>query len=121
MHTPHSVSASRLAGLVALISAGALLAACAPAPPPQESGYQLWNVVPAVAPPFYARGQYDTRPDYGDPVIAAPAPTPAPPPEQKTAEAQPAPAPAPVAPTPGPSNRSPTCGAWRLGCGILWQ
>jgi hypothetical protein len=101
MQAPHSVSASRLAGLVALISAGALLSACAQ-PAPQESAYQLWNYYPPVATPaYYPQRQqpiYST-PDYGDTVIptpASPAPAPAPPPEQKTAEAQPAPA--PVAP-----------------------
>jgi hypothetical protein len=115
-------------GLAARVSCAlalaTLVAACAQ-PAPQESAYQLWNYSPPVATPAYYQ-QRPATPDYGDAVIptpASPAPAPAPPPEQKTAEAQPAPAPAPnpVAPPADPSGRSPTCGAWRLGCGILWQ
>ena len=111
-----------------------LAAACAPVP--QQTGYQLYNVRPAVATPWQYQQQqpvyYYTPPDQTDPVITAPAPAPPAPSENRQAylspvtpaEAAPVTPPqtvVPPAPPPDPSNRSPTCGYWRLGCGILWQ
>jgi len=141
--SPIRSAAHGLLGLPARVSCtlalAGLVAACAqPEPtyyyyaPPQAYGYpttsnadyRLYNVRPA--------------PDDSDTVISAPAPSePAPPapapstsrqsilsPVSPAEAAEPAPAPqasVPAPPPADPSSRSPTCGYWRLGCGILWQ
>jgi hypothetical protein len=123
----------RPARVSSALGLAALAAACAPVP--QQTGYQLYNVRPAVATPWQYQQQqpvyYYTPPDQTDPVITAPTPAPAPSENRQAylspvtpAEAAPVTPPqtvVPPAPPPDPSNRSPTCGYWRLGCGILWQ
>jgi hypothetical protein len=119
-------AAHALRGLPARVSCvlglAALVAACAPAP--QEAVYQPYDFRPAAAPyyPQQPSSSYYYQPDETDRVINTPAPAPAPP-ETKSAELQPqpAPAPTPAASPADPATRSPTCGYWRLGCGLLWQ
>ena len=122
-----------LAALLPLAAVAANLAACAPAPP----GYTLYPVRPVFSPPYAVYHTPSVSDDGTDPVIPSPpitdrepaAPeretTPAPEPETAaSAPQQTAPAPQPNRPPPdsqaSAAPPSPTCGYWRLGCGILW-
>jgi hypothetical protein len=117
------------AGLLTAISP--LWSGCAPTPTtyyPPIVDYPRWPVV-APLPPSYSAPPPDTLISpgrQGDQAEAGSAGSSTPPPGQQAPQGReptatsPNSEPSPAPPDKEAESHSPTCGNWRLGCGILW-
>lgn len=134
MQSSRAAWASRQVGLLALLSSGVLLSACAPAPQmvylmpgyghgmPAGQGWPVRNIRHAIAAPDEVVADDEViwtpppvaglpQTPVSQPQPAAPAPAPV--------NSPPAPSPEPPKPAPVVQAGTPECGYWRFG-GWLW-